>query len=237
MIRIVSWYLYRNTYHIAPYPYRDIPTLHRNWEKSFLPPQKGSKRFCWEACRMYFKMSSTKWQPFFQVSMYQMKIIWGLNKNISDILLSLIDNWPNLQIPGCTCSISHNVTFKTEVCTFLFWMLHCGIWNRCILGFVKLVYSSILTTSLGCICRIMPSVRALRARGRLRVISPLSLTFCKRTSSTPLEHIRCKNNNKKHCQTSGICHTRSQHFNVSRLVLQLSFPHPLKPGVKSRMKM
>ena len=26
------------------------------------------------------------------------------------------------------------------MCTFLFWMEHCGIWNRCILGFVKLVY-------------------------------------------------------------------------------------------------
>ena len=23
------------------------------------------------------------------------------------------------------------------MCTFLFWMLHCGIWNRCILRFVK----------------------------------------------------------------------------------------------------
>ena len=26
------------------------------------------------------------------------------------------------------------------MCTSLFWMLHYGIWNRCILGFVKLVY-------------------------------------------------------------------------------------------------
>ena len=49
-------------------------------------------------------------------------------------------NWPNSQIPECTCSISHNATSRTEMCTFLFWMLHCGIWNRCILGFVKLVY-------------------------------------------------------------------------------------------------
>ena len=51
-----------------------------------------------------------------------------------------IDNWPNSQIPECTCSISHNVPFRTEMCTFLFWMEHCGIWNRCILGFVKLIY-------------------------------------------------------------------------------------------------
>ena len=27
--------------------------------------------------------------------------------------------------------------------------------------------------------------------------------------------------------------TKSQHFNISRLVLQLSLPNPLKPGVKS----
>ena len=49
-------------------------------------------------------------------------------------------NWPHSQTPECTCSISHNATSRTEMCTFLFWMLHCGIWNRCILGFVKLVY-------------------------------------------------------------------------------------------------
>ena len=47
---------------------------------------------------------------------------------------------PNSQILECTCSISHNAPFRTEVCTLLFWMEHCGIWNRCILGFVKLVY-------------------------------------------------------------------------------------------------
>ena len=51
-----------------------------------------------------------------------------------------VHNWPHSQIPECTCSISHNATSRTEMCTFLFWMLHCGIWNRCILGFVKLVY-------------------------------------------------------------------------------------------------
>ena len=39
--------------------------------------------------------------------------------------------------PECTCSISHNVPFRTEMCTLLFWMEHCGIWNRCILGFAK----------------------------------------------------------------------------------------------------
>ena len=41
--------------------------------------------------------------------------------------------WSNSQIPGCTCSISHNAPFRTEMCTFLFWMEHCGIWNRFII--------------------------------------------------------------------------------------------------------
>ena len=36
---------------------------------------------------------------------------------------------------------------------------------------------------------------------------------------------------------SNISRTKSSHLNVSRLVLQLSLPNPIKPGVKSRMKM
>ena len=38
-------------------------------------------------------------------------------------------------------------------------------------------------------------------------------------------------------QTSNIRHTKSQNLNVSRLVLQLSLPNPMKSGVKSRIKM
>ena len=33
------------------------------------------------------------------------------------------------------------VPYPTMLHSELFWMEHCGIWNRCILGFVKLVYS------------------------------------------------------------------------------------------------
>ena len=36
---------------------------------------------------------------------------------------------------------------------------------------------------------------------------------------------------------SNISGTKSQNLNVSRLVLQLSLPNPMKPGVKSGMKM
>ena len=38
-------------------------------------------------------------------------------------------------------------------------------------------------------------------------------------------------------KTSCINRTKSQHSNVSRLVLQLSLPNPMKPDVKSSMKM
>ena len=36
---------------------------------------------------------------------------------------------------------------------------------------------------------------------------------------------------------SNISRTKSQNLNKSRLVLQLSLPNPLQPGVESRMKM
>ena len=40
-----------------------------------------------------------------------------------------------------------------------------------------------------------------------------------------------------YCQISTIRRTKSQHWNVFRLVLQLPVPNPLKPCVRSRMKM
>ena len=43
-------------------------------------------------------------------------------------------NRPVSQIPQCNFPISHcvwhNAPFRTELCTFLFWMVHCGIWDR-----------------------------------------------------------------------------------------------------------
>ena len=40
-----------------------------------------------------------------------------------------------------------------------------------------------------------------------------------------------------HRKSSNISRTKSPNLNVSRLVLQLSLPNPMKTGVKSRMKM
>ena len=42
---------------------------------------------------------------------------------------------------------------------------------------------------------------------------------------------------KMYRKISNIRRTKSQNLNVSRLVLQLFSPNPMKPGVKSRMKM
>ena len=60
-------------------------------------------------------------------------------------------NWPNSQIPECTCSISCNALFRTEMCTFLFWMEHWGIWSRCIMEFVSIAVTFFCAswTSLG----------------------------------------------------------------------------------------
>ena len=44
-------------------------------------------------------------------------------------------------------------------------------------------------------------------------------------------------NYSQYRQFSNIRRTQSPNINVSRLVLQLSLPNPLKPGVKLRMKM
>ena len=54
------------------------------------------------------------------------------------------------QFPHCAYSISHNAPFRTEICTFLFWMVHCRIWNRCIVGFVNLGNKFIV------LCRCFP---------------------------------------------------------------------------------
>ena len=43
--------------------------------------------------------------------------------------------------------------------------------------------------------------------------------------------------NFSYCKISNTRRTQSPNLNVSRLVLQLSLPNPMKPGVKLRMKM
>ena len=91
---------------------------------------------------------------------YIMRIFWyiPLNCKWNYALLTLFQhcnivcgcrfNRPISQIPQCTCPISHNAPFRTEMCTctFLLWMVYCGIWDRCIMGFVRWVYYSLTIT-------------------------------------------------------------------------------------------
>ena len=46
--------------------------------------------------------------------------------------ISFKNHW-NFSRLVCGNPVFHNAPFRTEMCTFLFWMEHCGIWNRCIL--------------------------------------------------------------------------------------------------------
>ena len=55
-------------------------------------------------------------------------------------------NWPDSQILQSTWTMSNSAPFRTEMCACLFWMVHCGIWDRYIVGFVRLVYSDQLTS-------------------------------------------------------------------------------------------
>ena len=89
-----------------------------------------------------------KWEGVDLKRLYTRQVCWHnaawhlvFFNNIEIFVSMSVMNWPNT-IPKCPCSISHNAPFRTEMYTFLFWMEHCGIWSRGILGFVKLVYWS-----------------------------------------------------------------------------------------------
>ena len=56
-----------------------------------------------------------------------------------------VENPPNSQIPQCTRSISHNAPFRTAMCTFLLWMVYCGICNRSMAVFFRSVYHYMCT--------------------------------------------------------------------------------------------
>ena len=68
-------------------------------------------------------------------------------------------------------------------------------------------------------------------RGRLWCGTPAD------TCDPDLQTNNMKKVNSQHCKTSNIRCTKSQTFNTSCLVLQLSLPNLFKPGVKLIMKM
>ena len=63
-------------------------------------------------------------------------------------------NRPISQIPECIRQISHNATFcnrNVHTCAhFCYKMLYCGIWHRCILGFVRWAYTVHTTNASVC---------------------------------------------------------------------------------------
>ena len=55
------------------------------------------------------------------------------------VMCSLSHNKPSLQTAQDNYFIPHNTPFRRKMYTFLFWMVHCGIWCRCIVGCIGLV--------------------------------------------------------------------------------------------------
>ena len=53
---------------------------------------------------------------------------------------SLTNIAANRQIPQCPFNISRNSPFRTDISTFLFWVVYCGIWGRCNLRFTNLIF-------------------------------------------------------------------------------------------------
>ena len=53
---------------------------------------------------------------------------------VLDVFLSFVCNRPISQIPRYTCPISHDAPFRTEMCTFMFWMVHSRIWAGVLCG-------------------------------------------------------------------------------------------------------
>ena len=70
-------------------------------------------------------------------SLVSLKFVWRVLWVHNMFCICNRQNW---QIPQSTCSISHNAPFRTEMCTFLFWMVHCGKWDKCLVRFVRWVF-------------------------------------------------------------------------------------------------
>ena len=106
---------------------------------------------------------------------------------------SLIDQIS--QIPQCTGPISHNVPFRTDMCTFPFWMVYCGTWDRCIVGFVKLFYWAVFPPSKirrVVVCRVnADTALAERIQSELAWCHALASTTVLDVSTNPLVNKIC----------------------------------------------
>ena len=75
---------------------------------------------------------------------------------------------------------------------------------------------------------VFQSMLVKGAQGDSNLMVPLFLAGLSQSNNTPWHTYR---------KVSNISGIKFQNLNVSRLVVQLSLPNPMKPVVKSRMKM
>ena len=78
------------------------------------------------------------------------RLQWG--GILSPCVILMWRNRPISQVPQCTWQISHNATFcnrNVHTCAhFCYKMVHCGIWDWCIIRFVWQVYYRKCTCAL-----------------------------------------------------------------------------------------
>ena len=74
-----------------------------------------------------------------------------------------------------------------------------------------------------------------RIRPRIQLLSPWLAS--QPPAQYPDTSLLTATPKRQYRKTSSMSHTKSQNLNVSHFVLSLSSPNPVKPGVKSRMKM
>ena len=87
-------------------------------------------------CLPYIQATDYMWIFFFIIG--RSYTVFSVLTNNASVIINRCHR-PISQIAECPWSLSHSAQFRTEWDTFLFWMGHCGIWNRCILWFEKKV--------------------------------------------------------------------------------------------------
>ena len=75
-------------------------------------------------------------------------LLWSLSLQTLDYTCRIEINWPVSRVPQCACWMTCSASSGAEVCTFLFWMVHCGMPGRCAVGWVRLVYHYYCLTDL-----------------------------------------------------------------------------------------
>ena len=121
---------------------------------SFFKPYLSPR---WRYCDVMTQLDKTSQWYKNTKARNERKILSTIPKSYTNCDLSVkktqTQNRPISQIPECICAISHNATFcdrNVHMCAhFCYKMLHCGIFVWCIVGFVRLVYWTIIQEASG----------------------------------------------------------------------------------------